>query len=92
MLACGRPNGMLTLRLRRVRVTGRGQDANRSPVRVAERLVYLAGTVGNSDQAPTVAMRDVAKELHDQLYAAKACADALMAKEVAAFRAGVERR
>ena len=78
--------------LRNVRVTGRGQDANRSPVRVAERLVYLAGTVGNSDQAPTVAMRDVAKELHDQLYAAKACADALMAKEVAAFRAGVERR
>jgi photosystem II stability/assembly factor-like uncharacterized protein len=78
-------------RVRNVRGTGRGQDANRAPVRAAERLVYLATTVGNSDYAPTESMRAVAKELHDQLYAAKAIAEALMTKDVAAFRAGVGR-
>jgi len=68
--------------LRNVRQTGRGQDANRAPSRIAERLFYLVGTVGNSDMPPTESAKAVAKELHDQLMAAKAQAEAVMKPEI----------
>ena len=66
--------------LRQVRATGRGQDANRQPSRIAEHLLYLVGTVGNSDMQPTSQAKAVAKELHDELMNVKARADALLAK------------
>ncbi len=71
--------------IRNVRATGRGQDANRAPTRIAERLLYLAQTVGNSDRAPTQSAQAVAKELHGQLAAAKAKVDALMKQDLPAF-------
>jgi len=69
--------------IRQVQATGRGQDANRQPSRIAEHLMYLAGTVGNSDMQPTTQAKAVAKELHDELMAAKAAADAALQQSAA---------
>ena len=68
--------------IRNVRETGRGQDANRAPTRIVGRLLYLANGLGNGDFAPTESQLAVAKELHDQLVAAKAKADALLKQDV----------
>ena len=72
--------------IRQVRATGRGQDANRQPSRIAEHLLYLAGTVGNSDMQPTSQAKEVAKELHGELMNAKAQADALLKADVAGLK------
>ena len=47
--------------------TGTGQDAVRYPVRLAERLGYLAGTVATSDFPPTDEQEEVYGILHERL-------------------------
>ena len=57
--------------LTQLRITGRGQDLIRYPVRIAGRLVFLSNDIGGSDYAPTAAHRAVYAELKSQLAATK---------------------
>jgi hypothetical protein len=68
-----------------LRLTGRGQDLIRYPVRIAGRLAYLGGDVNSSDYAPTAQQRAVYAELKNQLGAVKQRYDAFFATEVVAF-------
>ena len=68
-----------------LRITGRGQDLIRYPVRTAGRLVYLSNDIGGSDFAPTAAHRAVYAELKGQLTASRAKYDRLLSGELAAF-------
>ena len=69
-----------------MRVTGRGQDLLRWPMRLAEQLMYLAQSVSGSDFAPTVPQREVRQVLAGQVREARARLDRVMAGEVATFR------
>jgi hypothetical protein len=69
-----------------MRVTGRGQDNLRWPMRLAEQLMYLAQSATGSDFAPTVPQREVQQLLAGQVREARARLDLVMAGEVAAFR------
>ncbi len=71
--------------LRNVLGTGRGQDGIRNPVKIGEKLLYLANSIGGSDYAPTEAQQAVAKDLHEQLMAAQAMVDGLMKGDVMEF-------
>jgi hypothetical protein len=68
-----------------MRVTGRGQDFARWPTRLAEQLVYLAQSVGSSDDAPTASQQNVARVLHAQVVVAEQQVAQLLARNVAAF-------
>ena len=72
-------------RLFQTRVTGRGQDQLRWPMRIAEQLAYLAGEVGGSDFGPTKSQRDVAALLHDQLGAVSGDVARALDQDVSAF-------
>ena len=72
-------------KLFQTRTTGRGQDALRWPSRIAEQLLYLHGSIGGSDYAPTEAQRQVAEELHAQLVRVRAEYDRVMQRDVAGF-------
>ena len=72
-------------KLFQTRTTGRGQDALRWPSRIAEQLLYLHGSIGGSDYAPTEAQRQVAEELHTQLQRVRAEYDRVMQRDVAGF-------
>jgi len=74
------------------RTTGRGQDLIRWPVRVAEQIEYLVGSVQSSDHAPTAAQREVGALLRDQLQAIKAEYDRVMQRDVTAFNALLQQR
>ncbi|MGH7678177.1 MAG: WD40/YVTN/BNR-like repeat-containing protein [Gemmatimonadaceae bacterium] len=79
-------------RLFNTRITGRGQDLIRWPMRLAEQIEYLVGSVQSSDHAPTAAQREVGALLRDQLQAVKAEYDRVMQREVAAFNAMLQQR
>ena len=49
-----------------MRVTGRGQDVLRWPMKTAEQLIYLLGRVADTDFAPTAAQREVQQILHEE--------------------------
>jgi photosystem II stability/assembly factor-like uncharacterized protein len=74
------------------RITGRGQDLIRWPMRVAEQLEYLVGSVQSSDHAPTAAQREVGQLLRNQLQAVKTEFDRVMQRDVAAFNAMLAQR
>ena len=74
------------------RVTGRGQDLLRYPMKLAEQLWYLAGQVTSSDFAPTTQQREVHQLLHDQLAAARSRLDQVMRQDVAAFNGLLQQR
>ncbi len=65
--------------------TGRGQDFNRRPVRLAEQMNYLAGVVSLTDFAPTGAQKDVQGVLHDQWLRIKPQVQQFLDKELPAF-------
>ncbi len=69
-----------------VRVTGRGQDVLRWPMKLAEQLLYLAGSVQSSDFAPTGPQRDVQQVLRGQLRDVRVRFDRVMGADLAAFR------
>jgi len=79
-------------RLVQTRITGRGQDLIRWPMRLAEQLEYLAGSVQSGDWAPTAAQREVAQLLRDQLRAVRAEYEKVMNADVAAFNAMLQQR
>src|SRR5262249_39534904 len=70
-----------------MRVTGRGQDILRSPMKLAEQLLYLLGKVTAGDFAPTASDREVHQILHDQAVASRAALDKLSSGDVAQFNA-----
>ena len=73
--------------LTQLRITGRGQDLIRYPVRVAGRLVYLSNDIGQSDYAPTAAQRAVYAELKGQLTATGVKYERLVSTDLVAFNA-----
>ncbi|HEX9894969.1 MAG TPA: hypothetical protein VGA78_13650 [Gemmatimonadales bacterium] len=75
-----------------LRLTGRGQDLIRYPVRIAGRLAYLGGDLGGSDYAPTAQHRAVHSELRSQLEAVRRRFDEFLARDVAAFNAVLAQR
>jgi hypothetical protein len=72
-------------RLFQMRVTGRGQDLLRWPMRLAEQLIYLAQSVESSDAAPTEQHREVQRLLHEEARAARVKVDDVLKKDVAQF-------
>jgi hypothetical protein len=75
-----------------LRLTGRGQDLIRYPVKIAGRLAYLGGDVNGSDYAPTAQQRAVYAELKNQLTAVRQRFDGFFARDVAAFNAMLAQR
>ncbi len=67
------------------RITGRGQDLIRWPMKLAFRLNYLAGGVETSDFAPTAQQREVAARLHTEIEAVRTRAREMLSRDVAAF-------
>jgi len=72
-------------KLFQTRVTGRGQDQLRWPMRVTEQLAYLGEEIGTSDYGPTQSQRDVAALLRGQLGAAAAEVGQLLQRDLTAF-------
>ncbi len=75
-----------------MKVTGRGQDELRWPMRLAEQLVYLAQSVSATDFAPTTQEREVQQLLAGQVREARERLDRVMAGEVATFRRNLRAR
>jgi hypothetical protein len=76
---------LIERRLFQTRITGRGQDLIRWPMRLAEQLAYLGDEVGGSDFGPTKSQRDVARLLHDQLVAVGGDVSQALERDVSAF-------
>jgi len=78
--------------LRQLRVTGRGQDLIRWPMRITEQLIYLGGTLDGADQPPTKQQTEVQTILHNDLRAVKSRIDALLAGDLNAFNERLRQR
>jgi hypothetical protein len=78
--------------LRQLRVTGRGQDLIRWPMRITEQLIYLGGTLNGADQPPTKQQTEVQGILHSDLRAVKSRIDALLAGDLNAFNDRLRQR
>jgi hypothetical protein len=74
-------------RLQDLRITGRGQDAVRWPVRIGGQLAYLAGGIGSSDFSPTVQQRAVHAHLQQELRSTQAALEGLWQRDLATFNA-----
>lgn len=68
-----------------LRMTGRGQDGVRWPVRLGGQLGYLASTIASSDFAPTVQQREVAAILAKDTRDTHAALRSLMARDLANY-------
>ncbi len=68
-----------------LRITGRGQDLIRYPTMIAEKLVYLFGDVGATDNAPTAPQRAVGGVLKDQARAARSDFDRFLNRDLDQF-------
>jgi hypothetical protein len=79
-------------RLQDLRITGRGQDAVRWPVRLGGQLSYLAGGIASSDFAPTTQQRAVHQHLQQELRATRSALEELVRTDLARFNAVLSRR
>jgi hypothetical protein len=70
-----------------LRLTGRGQDEVRWPVKLGGQLNYLAGGIGSSDFTPTSQQRAVNDVLVKQARETKQALETLINKDLAAFNA-----
>ena len=61
-----------------LRMTGRGQDEVRYPVKIGGQLAYLAGGVASSDFTPTAQQKEVQQILENQLKETRAALDRLI--------------
>jgi hypothetical protein len=68
-----------------LRLTGRGQDEVRWPVKLGGRLTYLAGGVAASDLTPTTQQREVQQLLEKQVRETRSSFDQLVQTDLAAF-------
>ena len=71
--------------LTQLRITGRGQDVIRYPGKVGEKLVYLLGDIGATDNAPTGPQHDVGRLLKDRARAARNDFDRLLNRDLDQF-------
>lgn len=78
--------------LMQMRVTGRGQDIVRWPMKVAEQLLYLAGSAGGSDYAPAAQHREVQQLLRERVRQIKTQFDQVMSKDLEAYKAMLRAR
>jgi hypothetical protein len=69
------------------RMTGRGQDEVRYPVKLGGQLNYLAGGISASDFTPTTQQRAVNQVLAKQVRDTRAALQALMQNDLAKFNA-----
>jgi hypothetical protein len=70
-----------------MRVTGRGQDVLRWPMKTAEQLLYLLSRVTDTDFAPTAAQREVQRILHEEAAKSRKDLDELLATDLVKFNA-----
>jgi hypothetical protein len=70
-----------------LRLTGRGQDEVRYPVKLAGQIGYVEGGISSSDFAPTTQQKDVQSELARQVREARAELDRLLSQDLARFNA-----
>ncbi len=75
-----------------LRLTGRGQDGVRWPIKVVGQLLYLAGQVAGSDFAPTTQQGEVRQLLSTQATAARGRLSQLLSRELAEFNAKLRER
>ena len=68
-----------------LRLTGRGQDEVRWPVKLGGQLSYLAGGIGSSDFAPTAQQRSVNETLVKQMRDTRQALEQLMNRDLKAF-------
>ena len=78
--------------LLQMRITGRGQDIVRWPMKVAEQLTYLAGSATGSDHAPAAQHREVQQLLRNRVREIKAQFDLVMSRELEAYKALLRQR
>jgi photosystem II stability/assembly factor-like uncharacterized protein len=71
--------------LTQLKLTGRGQDDVRYPMKLMGRLGWLAEGIGGSDFAPTAQQREVQLLLRGQVRSARSRLDFLLQKDVAGF-------
>jgi hypothetical protein len=79
-------------KLHELRVTGRGQDNIRWPVRLVGKLLYLQGGISSSDFAPTTQQREVQQLLSAEVREVKRELDQLIQQELPAFNEMLRRR
>lgn len=79
-------------RLHELRLTGRGQDGVRWPIRLAGKLLYLQGGVSTSDFTPTTQQREVQQLLNREVQDVKRHLDQLMQRDLPAFNQMLRRR
>ena len=75
-----------------LRITGRGQDGVRWPVRLAGQLDYVASTISASDFAPTVQQREVATVLAKETRDVHAALRGLINNDLSAFNSRLRAR
>ena len=68
-----------------LRMTGRGQDEVRYPVRTAGQISWLAGGIGASDFTPTSQQREVQTILAKSIRDRRAALDRLLQRDLASF-------
>ena len=71
--------------LTQVRITGRGQDLIRYPAKTGEKLVYLLGDIGSTDNPPTASQREVGGVLRQRARAAGDELDRLIQNDLDQF-------
>jgi hypothetical protein len=69
------------------RMTGRGQDEVRYPVKLGGQLNYLSGGIAASDFAPTAQQREVAQTLAKQTRDTRTALQTLIQNDLAKFNA-----
>ena len=75
-----------------LRLTGRGQDGVRWPIKTTGQMLYLAGQLGSSDYAPTAQQREVRALLAEQARATRGRLTQLLERDLAAFNARLRER
>ena len=78
--------------LLQMRITGRGQDVVRWPMKVGEQLMYLAQSAGGSDHAPAAQHREVQQLLRDRVRQIRTQFDLVMSRELEAYKALLRQR
>jgi hypothetical protein len=75
-----------------LRITGRGQDGVRWPIKVLGQLLYLAGQVASSDFAPTTQQGEVRRVLSEEARATRGRLNQLLSTDLATFNARLRER
>jgi photosystem II stability/assembly factor-like uncharacterized protein len=78
--------------LHQLRLTGRGQDNIRWPIKLIGQIAYLASGMASSDFAPTTQQVQVHELFKEQIRANRARLDELIARDLAEFNARLQSR